>query len=125
MFRSREPFAIELHVRPAHKVREPRYAVAVEDYLGRRLFTVASYLSPGSPTPLTGDQVIRCLIPELHLGTGRYQVSVSLSSVEHGMLDSVDGCGSFDVEAHNCYGTGEAYSPAYGPFLETSAWTHL
>ena len=121
-FVARESFEAELLIRVPSRIREPRLALAVEDYLGRRLFTVASYFGSTPFPDLEGEQRVRCVIPTLNLGVGRYLFSVSLSQKGPGHLDSVDRAGWFEVEWSNSYGNGEAYTPAYGPSLCESTW---
>jgi lipopolysaccharide transport system ATP-binding protein len=103
-------------------LRDPRLALAIEDHLGRRIFTVASYFSATPFPALCGRHEVRCTIPDLPLGAGRYLFSVSISEAGVGHLDSIDGAGWFHVEGRNCYVNGEAYTPAYGPVLCESRW---
>ena len=123
-FCSGRPFVARLTVRVDRPIADARLALAIEDYMGRRLLTVANYLSPEFRTSsLSGEHIIECKIPALRLGTGRYMVSVSLATRVDGLIDSLNCCGLFDVESHDCYGSGEVFLPVYGPVLETSKWT--
>jgi lipopolysaccharide transport system ATP-binding protein len=123
-FCSGRPFVARLTVRVDRPITDARLALAVEDYMGRRLLTVANYLSPELRiSHLSGEHIVECRIPALRLGTGRYMVSVSLATRGDGLIDSLNCCGWFDVEARNWYGTGEMFLPVYGPVLETSTWT--
>ena len=124
-FNARGKFQAELLIKAPSRVREPRIALAIEDYLGRRIMTVASYFAAGPFTDLTGEHRIRCTIPELSLGEGRYLFSVSIAQKGTDHLDSVDGAGWFDVRWNNSYGNGEAYAPAYGPVLAESQWREI
>jgi lipopolysaccharide transport system ATP-binding protein len=105
-----------------HTLREPRLALAIEDHLGRRILTVASYFSATPFPALCGRHEVRCTIPDLPLGAGRYLFSVSISEQGVGHLDSIDGVGWFQIEGRNPYGNGNAYAPAYGPVLCESRW---
>ncbi len=68
---------------------------------------------------------MRCQIPALKLGSGRYLISVSISNKYTGLLDSVDGAAWFEVTWRNNYGNGEPYSPVYGPVLIDSFWEQI
>lgn len=116
------PMIIEMKVVARRRLRSPKFAIAIEDHIGRRVFAVGNFMSPNWDAILERDSIIRCAIPRLRLGAGRYLLSVSLSSNADGLLDSVDGGMAFNVESFNCYGNGEPYSPAYGPVLEESSW---
>lgn len=122
-FISMRPLLVNIHLNLVNAIRNPRLAIAVEDYLGRRIFTAANYFSQSWQSDMEiGLHTMCCKIPELKLGTGRYLLSISIATRESGLLDSLDGSIWFDVEAHNCYGTGEPYMAVYGPVLEKSLW---
>jgi hypothetical protein len=102
-------------------LNEPRYAIAVEDELGRRIFTVGSYLQERNPCYANRDEVF-CEIEDLPLGAGKYLISVSVASKYDGLLDSIDGAAWFYVDWDNSYGNGESYRSVYGPALVKSTW---
>ena len=96
-----------------------------EDHLGRRLSTVASYFGNNSLPAISGTSHVRCEIPRLNLGTGRYLLSVSISTKYVGLLDSLDCLAWFEVESCNAYGNGEPFHPVFGPILQDSFWSSL
>jgi homopolymeric O-antigen transport system ATP-binding protein len=124
-FRSMDPLVVDITVNSTMPIRDPRIAVAVEDSLGRRLLTVASYLANVHFDVLSSAATYRCHIPELALGEGRYLISVSAATKHGGLIDSVDGAAWFDVRWNNNYGNGEPYYPIYGPVFVQSTWEQL
>ena len=121
-FGTEEPMVIDFLLRPPFTLREPRLAAAVEETTGRRLTTVASYFTLDGLDEIDGPCRIRCTIPRLPLGPGRYLISISLVDTYLGTLDALDNIVSFDVEWRNGYGTGEPWYPFYGPVMTSSRW---
>jgi lipopolysaccharide transport system ATP-binding protein len=112
----------EILVEPPHTLLEPIVGVGVSDHFGRRIFTVASFFESDGLDPITGLSRIRCRIPELRLGSGRYLLSISVQDRYHGELDGLENVAEFEVIWQNSYGTGEAYRPVFGPILSRSQW---
>ncbi len=117
-----DPLEAELLIVPEAPIREPRVALAIEDALGRRIMTAASYFESPALADITGPCRVRCKLPKLQLGSGRYLVSVSIATRYTGLLDSLDAAVWFEVVWNNNYGTGEPYLPVYGPVLTSSSW---
>jgi lipopolysaccharide transport system ATP-binding protein len=122
-FHPQDPLIAEVHLSLPQRIREPRVALAIEDQLNRRIMTVANYFSPTSFADLEGNVIVRCMIPRLALGSGRYLISASIGEKNQQLLDSVDAAGWFTIEWDNNYGTGEDFLPVYGPVLCESAWS--
>jgi len=120
-----EAMVAEILVEPPHTLREPVIGVGVSDHFGRRIFTVASFFEPEGLKPIKGLCRIRCRIPELRLGSGRYLVSVSVQDRYYGELDGLENVAEFEVYWHNSYGTGEPFRPVFGPVLSRSRWELL
>jgi len=121
-FYPNEPCIVDIDIEPNGTIREPRIAIAIEDSYGRRIGTTGSFLQESNVPDVASDTTIRCSIPSLPLGPGRYLISVSVADRFSGMLDSIDGAGWFDVDWNNNYGNGEPYHPVYGPVLLKAAW---
>jgi lipopolysaccharide transport system ATP-binding protein len=117
-----EGLTVELLLRPDREIREPRIAVAIEDGSGRRIGTAASYFQSSGLGAVTAPTSVRCRLPRLNLGSGRYMVSVSIADKYSGMLDSIDGAAWFSIAWRDNYGNGEPYLPVYGPVLMPSTW---
>jgi lipopolysaccharide transport system ATP-binding protein len=113
---------INLVLRSDSVIVDPRVAIAIEDAYARRIFTVASYFGDCNLPELCGSAEMRCCIPRLPLGPGRYLVSVSVADKHQHLLDSVDCAAWFQVGWQNSYGNGERYLPVYGPVLHESIW---
>ncbi len=117
-----EGLVAEIELQPSKTIYAPRLALAIEDSYGRRITTVASYFG-NQPLPDISERCrIKCTLPRLNLGTGRYLISVSIANKTEGMLDSVDNAAWIEIGWHNNFGNSEPYSTVYGPVLTESAW---
>jgi len=122
-FAPRSPLTIQLRVKSPIPIQHPRYAIAIEDAMGRRLMTAASYFQSRDLSSLVGEATVECVIPSPNLGPGKYMLSLSVSTRFAGLLDSVDHALWFEISEGNCYETSESHSPIYGPVLVDSSWT--
>src|SRR5262249_36646223 len=120
-----DTLVVELVMQPPFPLREPRLAAAIEDSAGRRITTVASYFHPEGLGPIDSPCRVRCTIPRLGLGSGRYLLSLSIHDRYLGMLDSLENVAAFEVEWRNNFRTGEPYYPFYGPVLTRSFWEQV
>jgi lipopolysaccharide transport system ATP-binding protein len=117
---------IDMLIEPIEKIHEPRLAVAIEDQMGRRITTAASYFEQGRLPDIDGPSRFRCTLPPLRLGEGRYLLSVSVANKHHGMIDGLHCAVWFDVVWRNSFGNGETYlSSVYGPVLTRSSWERV
>ena len=91
--------------------------------MGRRIFTIGSYLQDNKFITNAKSGEIFCEIKDLPLGAGKYLISVSVASKYDGLLDSIDGAAWFFVDWDNSYGNGESYHSYYGPVLVKSIWS--
>jgi lipopolysaccharide transport system ATP-binding protein len=121
-FHPQDALVIGLDLVPGGRIRKPRIAIAIEDAQGRRVMTVANYFSPIEFPELERSASVRCTIPRIGLGTGRYLISASIGEGHHGLLDALEAIGWFEVEWDNNFGTGEPHYPFYGPVLCDSEW---
>ena len=114
----------EILLNPDRRINEPRIALAIEDYMGRRLWTVASQFQ--SPLgPIDGPCRVRCTVPDLGLGAGYYLLSVSVSDKYEGMLDGLYNVASLEIIWTDDYLNGEPYLKDYGPVLKRAEWQRL
>lgn len=113
---------IDLMLHPPAAMKAPRLAISIEDQFARRITTVASYFMEKALPTVEGLSTVRCRIPQLRLGPGRYLLSVSVTDRVHGMLDAVNGAVWFEVEADACYPSNEPYHSVFGPVLCDSKW---
>ena len=124
-FYPNQPLHVELLLEPRTPVRHPRLAIAIEDSLGGRLMTAASYFGQDEIGLISGLVRVQCVIPSLRLGAGRYLLSASIATKDEGLIDSLDCAAWFDVVWRDSYGSGEPYLPVYGPVLCESSWDRL
>ncbi len=117
-----EPCFIEIDYDSPETIRDPRWAIAVEDSQGRRIMTFASYFQEEQLPRSSRTGTIRCLLGSIGLGTGRYLLSVSVADQQRRLLDSIDGAGWFEVKWNNNFSNGEEYQSVFGPVLRQSKW---
>jgi lipopolysaccharide transport system ATP-binding protein len=121
-FSSSEELSARVVVRPPRLIRNPLVAIAIEDQLGRRITTSATNFTQLETGDYTGEFVAFCDVGRIRLGPGRYMISVSVSELGSGLLDSIDGAGWFEVEWDNSYPTGAYHDPVYGPVVTVGRW---
>lgn len=121
-FRSHDPIRMVVSLNPPTPIRNARLAISIEDHLGRRITTAATYLSNSPAIDVAGPTDVECEIDHLRLGEGRFLVTVAVSTKEVGLLDWLENAVCFDVSWHDRYGTGEPYSHWYGPVPTDSRW---
>jgi lipopolysaccharide transport system ATP-binding protein len=124
-FYSEDEATIDIKLNLPSQLQSPRLAISIEDSLGRRIFTVASYFCQNPLRDIEGNADIRCVIPKLPLAPGRYLLSVRISDKFRGLLDSLDCVAWLDVIWNNNYGNGESPTPMSGPVLQDSRWSFL
>ena len=112
---------VEITIEPRGVIRSPRIAVAIEDNMGRRIMTFANYFGPMIQRDIIGPTRMKCSVPRLGLGTGRYLLSVSIGT-RTGPLDDLHNAAWFEICWNNNYGNGEPYHSIYGPVLAESDW---
>lgn len=123
-----ESLIADLTLETSKPIREPRIALTIEDSFGRRLMTLAPFLQSQQIKDIEKESRIRCCLPRLRLGTGRYNISLYLTSgkgAAGGLLDSLENAAWFEVGWRDSYGNGERFDPAYGPVLTESIWKEI
>ncbi len=121
-FRPGDSLIADISVAPATRIHEPRLVLAIEDVLGRRITTVASFFQRSGLREIEAPCVIRCTLPRLDLGSGKYLLSLSIND-RYSLLDSLHNAVWFEVLWNNNYRNGEPYLPVYGPVLWDSDWS--
>ena len=124
-FASSRPISAVIEVTPPREIVNPRLAIAIEDHHGRRIGTTASYFDISDTGRFIAPFSAVMSLPQINLGPGRYLISVSISELGTGLLDSIDGASWFEVEWDNTYQTGERYDSAYGPVVIKGEWQVL
>jgi lipopolysaccharide transport system ATP-binding protein len=118
-----EPIAIEVWLDPGCSISRPQVAVGVEDTLGARLFTAATYLSDSPPGPGGPPRHFLCRLDQLPLTPGRYCLTLNAGPLHAAWADVIDQAVWFDVTAADFYGNGRLPNPDWGRFLVRSRWT--
>jgi len=121
-FRPDDSLRVILSLDSPRLIRNARLAISIEDHLGRRITTAATYLSQTPPFDVEGQIDVECQIERILLGEGRYFITVAISTKEAGLLDWAENAVSFDVAWFDRYKNGEPYGHWYGPVLTDSRW---
>ncbi|MEJ5376955.1 MAG: ABC transporter ATP-binding protein [bacterium] len=100
------------------------YAViGICSYLGERVCTVGTHLSPGFDKTLRGKGVLKCFLPHLPLAEGEYSVLVALGTrIPRRNVDCVENALRFRVESGNFFGTGATLLRSQGYLAQQSHW---
>jgi lipopolysaccharide transport system ATP-binding protein len=116
----------ELAIVPPFPVREPRVAIAIEDSMGRRITTVATWFQGSNLADFDRPCRVRCTIPRLDLGAGRYAISVGVGDRDFeqtGALDTLESVAWFEVVWNDHFRNGAPFHAYYGPVLTLSEWS--
>jgi lipopolysaccharide transport system ATP-binding protein len=97
-------------------------AVGIDDMLGCRLLTAATYLSDSLPAPDRTMRRFRCTINELPLCPGRYALTLNAGPRTNVWTDMIDQALWFDVAATDFYGNGRMPNSDWGRVLIRSDW---
>ena len=124
-FHPDDPMIAEILIQPDAPISGPRIALSIEDSTGQRITTAATYFQDRSIPDIAQPARVRCTLPPLRLGSGRYLLSVSIANKYQGIIDGLHNAAWFEVVWRNSYGNGEAYCPIYGPVLTTSTWERV
>jgi hypothetical protein len=106
-------------------IREPRIAISIEDSSGQRITTAATYFEQERFPDIEGQSCVRCRLPQLRLGSGKYLLSISIDNKYKGMIDGLHNAAWFEVIWRNSFGNGEPFFPYYGPVLTSSLWERV
>jgi lipopolysaccharide transport system ATP-binding protein len=125
LFNPGDAMVAEICIKPEAAIREPRIALSIEDSMGRRITTAATYFQSGRFPDIDAPARIRCRLPPLRLGSGKYLLSVSIGNKYEGMIDGLHNAACLEIVWQNSFGNGELYDPVYGPVLTTSSWEQV
>jgi hypothetical protein len=118
-----EPLIVELELASNAPPGEYHFAVGVDDTLGQRLTTTATYLTETFTGPDCAVRKIQCRIDELCLAPGRYSLSFNAGPREWVWTDFVEQALWLDVHASDFYGNGRLPKAEWGAFLVRSDWS--
>jgi lipopolysaccharide transport system ATP-binding protein len=122
IFSSGEKVVFEVTLNPSTHLGQPEIGIGVNDALGGRVFTVATYLSD-SKLPSIGSQTkIICEIDELTLAPGDYYLTLSAGNAEKYEMDDLINFASFKVVSSDFYKNGKEILSQRGKMLVRSKW---
>jgi lipopolysaccharide transport system ATP-binding protein len=116
------PMTVEVATDPRCPFAEPHFAIGIDDVLGCRLLTAATYLTDTAPAALRRTGHLLCRIDELPLSPGRYFLSLNAGHGGSFGADFIDQALSFEVIPTDFYGNGRLPSPNWGRCLIRSRW---
>jgi len=119
---SGDDMILELDLAPPFPVLDPILFVAVDDAIGRRIFTVSSQYSQSKLPALDQPTTVVCTIPDLCLQPGRYSLSLCIGTTYDWLLDVLPSVASFDVHESDYFGTGRMPTQDLGAVLVKSQW---
>jgi lipopolysaccharide transport system ATP-binding protein len=122
-FQSGDPMSIELELAVDCAPEAYHVAVGFDDEIGRRLFTVATYLSSSANEPDPNIRRWRCRLDSLSLAPGRYGLSFNAGPRGFFWRDFIDQAMWIDVQPSDYYKNGRTPNPEWGDFLVRSNWS--
>jgi lipopolysaccharide transport system ATP-binding protein len=124
-FFSGEPMTIELTYDPVLPLADPQFGIGVDDWLGTRIFSLATYLSDSVLPPFSERSRVTCSVDALNLAPGHYVLSLSAGTIGDTLVDNLVHAISFDVEAGDFYGNGRVAGRDLGIVHVRSRWAKL
>ncbi len=117
-----EPIAFEFDLRLPIPFMQPQLGIGVDDILGQRVFSVATYLSSTPLSSAEGEVTVCCRIDELSLSPGTYTLSISAGNQQDCLIDELQDLVRLDVVEADFYRNGRAPTSNLGQVLVRSAW---
>jgi lipopolysaccharide transport system ATP-binding protein len=101
-----------------------RIGLGIDDAMGRRVTTVATYHSEFGIEHATGKFTIQCRIPSLPLAPGEYSLKVALGN-QFADFETLERAASFEVIQADFYGNGRMPRKHQGPIMTKSIWEKI
>ena len=118
-----EPIVIEIDVHFASATESPQFGIGIDDHIGQRVCSIATYFSASTLPSVKGTATIRCEIPGLPLAPGTYPLS--LSTGKNGFLDQIEDAVALEIHPEDYLGNGRLPSRKLGQILCRSHWSVL
>jgi lipopolysaccharide transport system ATP-binding protein len=118
-----ETMMIELDINPLVPLAAPQMGIGFDDWMGTRVFSLATYLSSSTLPPVREPCTISCAVADLPLSPGRYSLSLSAGTHENPLIDALDHAVRFEVEAADFFGNGRCPGSSLGKVLVRSQWS--
>jgi lipopolysaccharide transport system ATP-binding protein len=116
------PVRFEVSVVEGCPFPEPHVAVGIDDSLGCRLLTAATYLTDTAPAELRRRGRLVCRLDGLPLAPGRYCLTLNAGPQGGQWADVIDQALWFEVAPSDYYGNGRLPNPDWGRCLIRSRW---
>lgn len=113
---------LEFELTPANLITQPTLGVGIDNFMGVRVFSVATYFSEVQWKVLDRPTTVRCRIPGINLLPGKYTMSLSVGNVYNYLLDAIPHAAFFSVEPNNYFGNGRLPTIDLGVVLSKSVW---
>jgi len=123
IFASGEKIILEITLNPAALLNQPEIGVGINDSLGARIFTVATYLSASALPAIERETKILCEIEELSLAPGEYCLTITVGDRGAREMDDLINFTSFTVISSDFYNNGKEILPLRGKMLVRSKWS--
>ena len=117
-----DDLVLEFQLNPVTPITQPTLGIGIDNFMGVRVFSVASYLSKAEWRSLEGPTTVRCQIPHVALLPGRYTLSLSVGDGYNYMMDAIPHAAAFTVEPNNYFGNGRLPTIEAGMVLSKSSW---
>ena len=121
-FASGEKIIFEITINPLARLDRPEIGIGINDNLGARVFTLATYLSAAELPTMVKETKVLCEVAELPLAPGEYYLTLSAGNPEAYEMDDLMNFASFKVDSGNFYSNGKEILPKRGKTLVRSKW---
>jgi hypothetical protein len=98
----------------------------VNNGIGQRIFTVGNRYGRGHLGAIRGHCQVICTLEKLNLIPGQYSLVITVGTGTAGPgIDTVNDAISFEVLAHDYFGTGRLPEPRHGVVIQDSVWKQV
>ena len=113
---------LEFELNPGTAISNPTLGVGVDNSMGIRIFSVATYFSQCSWPRLDAPMTVRCVVPRMTLLPGHYRLNISVGNSYDFHIDAITNAASFTVEPSDYYGNGRLPTSDLGVIVADSRW---
>ena len=113
---------IDFELLPPSPITEPTLGIGIDNAMGLRVFSVATYFSQFRWPILDRPVRVRCVVPSVSLLPGRYVMSLSVGNNYNYLMDAISQAAFFNVEQKDYFGNGRLPTSDLGVVLSKSHW---
>ena len=113
---------LEFDLIPPSPISGPTLGVGIDNAMGLRVFSVATYFSQFRWPILDRPSRVRCVVPSVNLLPGRYVMSLSVGNNYNYLMDAISQAAFFTVEPKDYFGNGRLPTSDLGVVLSKSHW---